>query len=217
MRPLDGPRREPTTALSGLVVLLHGYGANGEDLIALADAWRNTMTDIAFVAPNAPEPMMEAGPGARQWFALTFRDPSELWRGVSTAGPDLDGFIDAEMQRYGLPPDRVGLVGFSQGTMMALHVGLRRKTPLACIVGFSGLLAGAEHLEADVVSRPPVQLIHGAQDDLIPLDALQMTRESLAKADVANEWHICPDLGHGIDPHGFQLAGSFIDQTMRRR
>ena len=217
MRPLDGPRREPKHgSVNSLVVLTHGYGANGEDLIALADAWADSMPGVAFVAPGAPESLPDAGPIARQWFALTFRDPRELWNGVSAAGPTLDRFLDTELQRYGLAPNRLALVGFSQGTMMALHVGLRRSVAPAAIVGFSGLIAGADHLAADIVSRPAVQLIHGELDELIPFEALHMTRESLAAAGVPVEWHMRPGLGHGIDPEGFRLAGSFLRDSLRR-
>lgn len=217
MRHLDGPRREPKHGpVHSLVVLLHGYGANGEDIIALADAWMGMMPNVAFVAPDAPESLPEADPNARQWFSLTFRDPHELWNGVQAAGPALDQFLDSELQRYSLQPNRLALVGFSQGTMMALHVGLRRPEALAAIVGFSGLIAGAEHLAHDIASRPPIQLIHGAYDELIPLDALHITREALAAAGARVEWHIRPELGHGIDPEGFRLAGSFLGDSLRR-
>jgi phospholipase/carboxylesterase len=212
MRELVGPRREPTRPPAGaLVVLLHGYGANGEDLISLADAWRSLLPHAAFVAPDAPETLPPAaGFGGRQWFELTFRDPGELWRGVSAAGPILDRFLDLELKRYELRPERLALVGFSQGTMMALHVGLRRLTAPAAIVGFSGLVAGPEHLATGIRVRPPVQLIHGEADDLIPLEALHVTREALAEAQVPVEWHVRPGLGHGIDPAGLALAGSYL-------
>lgn len=214
MRQLDGPRQVPDTPVSALIVLLHGYGANGADLIGLAEAWRQTLPGAAFVAPDAPEPLPEAGFSARQWFALTFRDAGELWRGVNRAGPALDTFLDAELARYRLPASRMALVGFSQGTMMALHVGLRRTATVAGIVGFSGLVAGPEHLAESVRARPPVQLIHGEADDLIPVEALHMTREALAEAQVPVEWHVRPGLGHGIDPTGLALAGDFLRRSL---
>lgn len=214
MRTLDGPRREPGQTVTGLVVLLHGYGANGQDLISLADAWRPALPKAAFVAPDAPQPLPEAGFSARQWFELTFRDPGELWRGANAAGPILDHFLDAELQRYSLPAHRMALVGFSQGTMMALHVGLRREAAPAAIVGFSGVIAGPEHLAGQIRSRPPVQLIHGEQDDLIPVEALHLTREVLAEAQVPVEWHIRPGVAHGIDPIGLRLAGDFLARAL---
>jgi phospholipase/carboxylesterase len=213
--PLDGPRITPRGGrASALVVLLHGYGANGDDLIALGDAWRLSLPDAAFVAPNAPQ-TIPGMPGGLQWFALTLRDPSEYWRGVAAAQPALDRFLDAELARYRLTPDRLVLVGFSQGSMMALHVGPRRAAAPAGIVAYSGLLAGPEHLGA-ASARPPVLLIHGEADDLIPVDALHLAREPLAKAGVSVEWHVRPGLGHGIDPGGQFMAGHFLRQVMRR-
>jgi phospholipase/carboxylesterase len=211
---LDGPRVEPRGSATALVVLLHGYGANGDDLIALADGWRYWLPQAVFVAPNAPQ-TIPGMPGALQWFPLTFRDPGERWRGVLAARPALDRFLDAELARYRLVPERLVLAGFSQGTMLALHVGLRRNAPPAAIVGYSGLLAGPEHL-AEITARPPVLLIHGEADDLIPVDALHAAREQLAAAGVAVEWHVRPGLGHGIDPHGQRLAGHFMATALGR-
>jgi phospholipase/carboxylesterase len=209
---LDGPRIDPRAAPTALVVLLHGYGANGDDLIALADGWRRQLPQAAFVAPNAPE-AIPGMPGALQWFPLTFRDQSERWRGVVAARPGLDRFLDAQLARYRLSDDRLVLVGFSQGTMLALHTGLRRQAGPAAIVGYSGLLAGPEHL-VEITVRPPVLLIHGAEDDLIPIDALHIAREQLAQAGVGVEWHVGEGLGHGIDPAGQHLAGHFMAQHL---
>jgi len=214
---LDGPRQEPNQPATALVVLLHGYGADGADLISLAEAWQAVLPGVAFVAPDAPEPLPAAGFGGRQWFPLTLRDPNELWHGVNYAAPVLNRFLDRELERYQLSPNRLALVGFSQGTMMALHVGLRRNEQVAAIVGFSGLLAGPEHLASEIKSRPPVQLIHGEIDDLIPVEALHFTREALAAARVPVEWHVRPGLGHGIDPVGLQLAGDFLAQALGPR
>jgi phospholipase/carboxylesterase len=195
------------------VVLLHGYGANGDDLIALGEEWRRDLPDAAFVAPNAPE-AIPGMYGGLQWFRLTLRDPGEYWRGVMSAQPALDLFLDAELARYRLAPERLVLVGFSQGSMMALHVGLRRAAAPAGIVAYSGRLAGAEHL-AEITAHPPILIIHGEADDLIPVDALDTAREALAGAGVAVEWHIRPGLGHGIDPQGQWMAGHFIAQVLR--
>ena len=212
---LQGPRIDPPRGrrASAVVVLLHGYGANGDDLIALADAWRPALPNTAFVAPNAPQPIPGMY-GGLQWFALSMRDPSEYWRGVASAQPLLDRFLDAELARHGLGPERLVLVGFSQGTMVALHVGLRRATAPAGIVAYSGLLAGPEHL-AETQARPPVLLVHGEADDLIPVEALHVAREALAAAGVPVEWHVRPRLGHGIDPEAQWLAGNFIAQVLR--
>jgi phospholipase/carboxylesterase len=211
-RHIDGPRIEPRGAATALVVLLHGYGANGDDLIALADGWQPRLPQAAFVAPNAPEEI-PGMPGALQWFPLTFRDPGERWRGVVATRPLLEAFLEAELERYRLGAGRLVLVGFSQGTMLALHVGLRRGAAPAAIVGYSGLLVGPEH-QGEITARPPVLLIHGEADDLIPADALHMAREQLAAAGVQVEWHMRPRLGHGIDPEGQRLAGHFIARVL---
>ncbi|MFZ0851955.1 MAG: alpha/beta fold hydrolase [Hyphomicrobiaceae bacterium] len=209
--PLDGPRIAPRSGrATALVVLLHGYGANGDDLIALAEGWRTRLSTVAFVAPNAPEsiPGMD---GALQWFPLTLRDPHEYWRGVVAARPAIDRFIDQELARLGLGPDRLVLVGFSQGTMLALHVALRRAP--AAVIGYSGLLAGPERFD-EIKVASPILLVHGEADDLIPVEALHVAREQLAAAGLTVEWHVRPGLGHGIDAGGQRLAQGFIAQAL---
>lgn len=208
---LDGPRLAPARGKTRqLVVFLHGYGADGNDLIGLGQVWQRLLPDAAFVSPHAPEPCPANPFGGRQWFALTLRDPGELWTGALAAAPALNAFLDAELAAHGLDDAALALVGFSQGTMMALHVGLRRPRTCAAIVGFSGVLAGPEHLERDIRSRPPVLLVHGDKDELIPVDALHLTRTALARAGVPVEWHICQGLGHGIDEAGLRLGGEFV-------
>ncbi|HML07249.1 MAG TPA: prolyl oligopeptidase family serine peptidase [Xanthobacteraceae bacterium] len=219
---LDGPRITPRSGTARqLVVVLHGYGADGSDLIELGRAWQPLLPQAAFVSPHAPEPCGQA-PIGRQWFALTFRDPNERWRGVNNAAPPLERFLDAELTRHALPPSALALVGFSQGTMMALHVGLRRAVPPAAIVGYSGLLvlppgATAETLAADIKSRPPVLLIHGERDDLIPVEALFQAAQSLAALGVPAEWHLSAGVGHGIDPEGLRHGGEFLAQCFAAR
>jgi phospholipase/carboxylesterase len=212
---LDGPRLEPRGgAARRLVVFLHGYGADGNDLIEIGRAWQSLLPDTAFVSPNAPEPCGGA-PMGRQWFSLTFRDPDERWRGVNAAAPILNQFLDAELERRKLPPAALALVGFSQGTMMALHVGLRRPTPPAAIVGYSGLFvlpnnAAPEVVAGEIKARPPVLLIHGDQDELIPVQALFHATQALAALEVPTEWHISPGIGHGIDQEGLRHGGEFL-------
>jgi phospholipase/carboxylesterase len=212
---LDGPRLEPRSgAARRLVVFLHGYGADGNDLIEIGRAWQQLLPDTAFVSPHAPEPCAGA-PTGRQWFALTFRDPDERWRGVNAVAPILNAFLDAELARHKLPPSALALVGFSQGTMMALHVGLRRPTPPAGIVGYSGLFVLPNNAEPEVVAgeikvRPPVLLIHGDRDELIPVQALFHATQALAALEVPTEWHISPGIGHGIDQEGLRHGGEFL-------
>ena len=173
MPELDGPRLEPRSGPARqLIVFLHGYGADGNDLIDIGRAWQGLLPHAAFVSPHAPEPCGQA-PVGKQWFPLTFRDPNERWIGANKAAPVLESFLDAELKRRNLPPSALALVGFSQGTMMALHVGLRRAVAPFAIVGYSGLLvvppdADPDKLAAEIKSRPPVLLIHGDQDELDP-------------------------------------------------
>src|SRR4249919_1788122 len=148
MAELDGPRLAPRTGpAKQLVVFLHGYGADGNDLIEIGRAWQGLLPQSAFVSPHAPEPCAQA-PTGRQWFNLTFRDPGERWIGVNAAAPGLNHFLDAELARRQLPGSALALVGFSQGTMMALHVGLRRAVAPAGIVGYSGMLVVPEDVES---------------------------------------------------------------------
>ncbi len=149
---LTGPRRDPRgAATKQLVVFLHGYGADGEDLIALGDQWRGLLPNASFVSPHAPE-RCAGSPMGRQWFALSTTEPedprgaAERWNGVVSAQPSIDAFLDEELARLGLDESRLALVGFSQGAMMALHVGLRRKRAPAAIIGYSGLLVGPDRL-----------------------------------------------------------------------
>jgi phospholipase/carboxylesterase len=211
---LDGPRLPPAAggAARQLVVFLHGFGADGNDLIGLGREWAKVLPHAAFASPHAPEPC-GAAPMGRQWFNLTFRDAGELVRGLGQAAPALDAFLDAELTRHNLGPRALALVGFSQGTMMALGVGLKRKPGPAAIVGYSGTLANVEVLPDDPGAAPAILLVHGDMDQVIPLDAMFMAREALAHAGLAVEWHVAEGIGHGIDPYGLQLGGAFLRQA----
>ena len=212
---ITGPRLAPASGTAKqLVVFLHGYGADGDDLIEIGRQWQRWLPDAAFVAPHAPE-LLPAQPAGRQWFALTFRDPHERWRGVNHAAPGLEAFLEAELARVQLPASKLALVGFSQGTMMALHLGLRRLQPPAAIVGYSGLLVleegkGPESLAGQVRAKPPILLVHGDRDEVIPLDALFMSADALAAAEVPCEWHLSVGVGHGIDAEALRHGGLFL-------
>ena len=223
---LNGPRLEPRAggAARQLVVFLHGYGADGNDLIEIGRAWQGLLPQAAFVSPHAPEPCGQA-PSGKQWFNLTFRDPNERWIGVNKAAPVLEHFLDAELARRNLPASALALVGFSQGTMMALHVGLRRAAAPLAIVGYSGLLVvppdlKPEALAAEIKSRPPVLLVHGDSDDLIPPQAMFQASSGLASLGVGVEWHLSEGVGHGIDQEGLRHGGEFLArrlaQTLKR-
>lgn len=233
---ITGPRLPPRSGRTRqLVVFLHGYGADGNDLIEIGRQWQPWLPDAAFVAPHAPE-RVPGHPMGRQWFPLTFRDPHERWRGVNQARPGLDTFLDAELARHDLDASKIALVGFSQGTMMALHVGLRRDRALGAIVGYSGMLvmdegrsptggpgpeslgpesppAGSQQtgsLKAEVRSKPPILLVHGDRDDVIPMDALFLSADSLAEAEVPCQWHLSVGVAHGIDGEALRHGGLFL-------
>ena len=217
---LDGPRIEPRSGVPRhLVVFLHGYGADGNDLIEIGRVWQELLPDTAFVAPHAPEPCGQA-PVGRQWFPLTLRDVEERWSGVNKATPVLERFLDAELARRSLPPGALALVGFSQGTMMALHAGLRRAAPPAAIVGYSGLFVVPENVDpqafaSEIRGRPPILLVHGDRDDLIPVQALFHASQSLASLDIPVEWHVSAGIGHGIDEEGLRHGGEFLARHLR--
>src|SRR5450432_4128768 len=205
---LTGPTLAPANGnATHLVVLVHGYGADGQDLIGLAPHWQRLLPTAAFAAPNAPM-RVPGGPGY-QWFPISRIDPHEMQKGVEAAGPVLDAYLDGELARLGLPPERLALVGFSQGTMLSLHLGLRRKA--AAIVGFSGLLPGAP----PAGEMPPVLLTHGDSDTVIPPQAMFLAAAQLGLAGARVQWHLAPGMGHGIDPEGMALAGQFLNLALR--
>lgn len=210
MTQLNGPRLPAASGKADrLVIFCHGYGADGNDLIGLGQHWQRLLPTAAFVSPHAPE-RCAMSPMGYQWFGITRMTPDEMLKGVERAAPVLNAFIDAELARLELDASRLALVGFSQGTMMSLHVGLRRATPPAAIVGFSGALPGAEKLPQEIVGRPPVLLVHGDSDDMIPVQALHMAVNGLGVAGVTTRWHISRGVGHGIAPDGLDLAGQFL-------
>ncbi|MEL6979611.1 MAG: alpha/beta fold hydrolase [Pseudomonadota bacterium] len=216
-RTLSGPSRGAAQGeASALVVLLHGYGANGDDLFGLAEPLSGILPHAAFSAPNAPErtPM---SPFGFQWFPIPWIDGSSeeaMREGFVQAEADLDAFLDAELTRHALTADRLALIGFSQGAMMALQAAPRREPSVAGVVGFSGRLADASRLAQEARSKPPVLLVHGDQDDVIPVAALEEARSGLAAADFPVRWHVSAGVGHGIAPDGLQLAAEFLREVL---
>ena len=210
---LDGPRIHPVgTPAKSLVVFLHGYGADGNDLIDIGRLWAPLLPTTAFVSPHAPVPCAES-PMGRQWFPLAGVDPAKLRDGVLGAAPILDAFLDAELADHRLSDDRLALVGFSQGTMMALHVAPRRSNRIAGVVGYSGLIPGPEFLAAEAKHQPPVLLIHGDADPVVPSLALFAAERVLGDAGFPVEWHMRPGLAHGIDQEGLDLGLEFLKRV----
>ncbi|SNR41658.1 alpha/beta hydrolase [Puniceibacterium sediminis] len=213
-RVLQAERREPVSGETrSCVVFLHGYGANGADLLGLADPLAEHLPDTLFVAPDAPEACAGA-PFGFQWFPIPWLDHSseeEAEAGLIQASVDLNAFLDALMVDEDLLPEQVVLVGFSQGSMMSLHVAPRREDPVAGIVAFSGRLLQPELLVDEVVSRPPVLLIHGDADEVVPPQSLPQAAEALQEAGFKEIFgHIMKGTGHGIAPDGLSVALAFI-------
>jgi phospholipase/carboxylesterase len=208
---LDGPTSAPTTGAAprSLVILLHGYGSNGADLIGLVPYWRAALPDTLFLAPDAPQACPGA-PGGRQWWPLTSLSPEARAAGVRIAAPALNAYIDSQLAAHGLGENRLVLVGFSQGTMMALHVGPRRIKALAGIVGYSGMLADPDALVTEAASKPPVLLVHGDADEVLPVTALHQAKSRLQALGFQVAAHVSPNLGHSVDDTGLQLGASFL-------
>ncbi len=203
--PVEGQAR-------ALVVLLHGYGADGADLLGLADPLSPHLPGVAFVAPDAPD-RLPGSPFGYQWFPIPWIDGSseaEAEAGLQVAAADLDAFLDERLAAEGLEPSQLAIIGFSQGTMMALHVAPRRARPIAGIVAFSGRLLHPEALEAEARSKPPVLLIHGDQDDVVPFADLEVAGEALTSAGFETYAHIMQGTGHGIAPDGLTSALAFL-------
>ena len=211
MAPLSGPRRPPRAGgpPRQLIVLLHGVGADGYDLIDLASAMAAALPGAAFVAPHAPDPC-DMAPFGRQWFSLRDRRPEALLLGAQAVALALDPFLDAELERHGLADHQLALVGFSQGAMAALHVAPRRPRAPAAVLGFSGALLGGERLAEEARSRPPVLLVHGDADEVVPVEATYAAVAALHAAGIPVQWSIRRGLGHGIDPESVAHGAAFL-------
>ena len=201
--PRDGSKPEQ------VVLLLHGVGSDGDDLINLATYFGRVLPKAVFIAPNAPF-RFDGGPMGFQWFSLADPSKEKKLEGVKMAAPILNALIDHLLAELGLDESKMALIGFSQGTMMALHVGPRRVKPLAGIIGYSGALVGDELLASEIKSKPPVLLMHGEADPVVPPDLMYHAEDTLKAAGVPVAAYLSPNLGHGLDDMGIQLGMEFL-------
>ena len=214
MTTIDGPSIHPLSGSQAkqLVIFCHGYGADGNDLIGLANYFQQILPDAYFISPNAPEscPM---NPMGYQWFDFTSNDPDLIWKKVNDAGEILNNFIDNKLNELNLSDKDLSLVGFSQGTMMSLHVGLRRSAAMSSIVGFSGRLIREDTLFDDMKSKPPIYLIHGDQDPMVPYSDTINAAKILKDLDVDVQSHISPNTPHSIAQDGLEIAIKFLSSN----
>lgn len=216
-RTLSAGRRAPASGtVRSAVVFLHGYGADGNDLLGLADPLAPHLPDTLFLAPDAPQRCV-GNPFGYQWFPIPWIDGSSeaaAAEGMAQAAEDLNAWLDGMLASEGLAPGQVALVGFSQGTMMSLEVAPRRPEPVAGIVAFSGRLLGPERLAAETVSRPPVILIHGDADEVVPPQSMPEAGEALQAAGFTVYGHVMRGTGHGIAPDGLSVALAFLKDRL---
>lgn len=216
-RELKVGRKAPQSGqVKSAVVFLHGYGADGADLLGLADPLGPHLPDTVFLAPDAPEPC-SGNPFGRQWFSIPWLDGSseaEAAAGLARAAGDLNAFLDGLLASERLTAAQLALVGFSQGTMMALEVAPRRAEPVACVVAFSGRLLRPDALAAEAVSKPPVLLLHGDADPVVPFEDMSLAGDALVSAGFDTYGHVMKGTGHGIAPDGLSIALSFLKQNL---
>ena len=192
-----------------LVVLLHGWGADGNDLIGLAPALQPSLPHARFVSPNAPDPC-DQNPMGRQWYSFADERPQVMKAGYERAARLIDEFLDAELARLNLDDSRLALVGFSQGAMMSIYVALRRARPCAGVVAYSGKMIDADGLKTELRSRPPVLLAHGDADPVVPVASLHEAVGTLAEHELSAQWHVSQGVGHGIDPGALEAGATFL-------
>tara|TARA_R110002111_G_scaffold160981_6_gene227443 strand:+ start:289 stop:951 length:663 start_codon:yes stop_codon:yes gene_type:complete len=217
IRPLSSQRRGAAPgAAKSMVVFVHGYGADGADLLGLADPLAPHLPDTVFYSPDAPDACFGA-PAGRQWFPIPWLDGSSeavAHAGLLRAADDLNGFLDARLAEEGLTPAALMLVGFSQGAMLCLHIAPRRPVAIAGVVSISGRLLVPGHLAAEAVVKPPVLLIHGDQDPVVPFEDMGIAGNALVAAGFETLGHVMHGTGHGIAPDGLSATLSFLHERL---
>ncbi len=196
-----------------VVILLHGLGSDGNDLISLAPEFAHILPDAHFISPNAPF-NCDMSPFGYQWFSMTEWTEDAMKRGVRDAAPILSHFIDETLERFGLSDDKLVLAGFSQGTIMSLYVGMRREKPCAGILGYSGIFLNDEDMQAEIRSRPDICLVHGMMDPVVPYMFHEQAVKELKAAGCSPEAHSRPMLAHSIDSKGIEIGRNFLDRVL---
>lgn len=212
---LSGPMAPPRAGgkAESVVIFLHGLGDSGAGLIDLAAPFSAFLPHTAFLSPDGPEPYAMA-PFGRQWFGLQDWSQQSIYDGVVRAAPFLDAFIDEQLAAYQLPPSRLALLGFSQGCMMGLHTGLRRLPQIGAVLGYSGALVGPERLAAEIRARPPVMLVHGMMDTVVPYAAMPVSAQYLKSNNVPVVMESRAMLGHSLDEEGIVKGAKFLAEHL---
>lgn len=211
---LTGPEMKPRHGhAKRAVIFLHGYGSNGEDLLSLASYL--DLPETYFLSPNAPFAFEMGYPGGYQWFGLADRDPVRIVREIKVAAPILNNFIDETMARLNLAEDKIALVGFSQGSMMSMYTSLRRPKPLGGVVAISGALKGGASLKEEITARPPICIIHGMLDEVVPFSSMKDAEDILKENNVPVETHARPQLGHSIDEKSLGIINKFLTKSVQ--
>ena len=212
---LSGPSFGPAGGgkAEKLVVFLHGWGANGADLIGLAPHFARALPTTLFVSPDAPFPC-DANPAGLQWFSFADNSQTQLLAGARLAASLVTAYLDEQQRELGLTDADTVLIGFSQGAMLALHVALRMKRHLAGVIGYSGVLIAAETLKEEITSKPPVLLVHGERDSVVPPQASQVAQQFLSHAGLDATLLMRPMLAHGIDEEGLRQGLAFLQKVL---
>lgn len=215
MKELKIVERKPKSGNKAkqLIIFLHGLGADGNDLISLSEFFAKSLPDAHFISPDAPYPC-DMAPYGRQWFSLQERNEEKILAGVKNVEPIVNAFIDKKRDELGLEDKNVALIGFSQGTMLSLHIGFRREKALGAVLGYSGALVASHLLKDELKSKPSLCLIHGEADNIVPFDAFTSAMSVLQKQGITVHGYSQKNLGHGIDPAGIQIGVKFLTDSM---
>ena len=213
---ISGPIIEPSSGNppKQMIIFVHGYGADGNDLIGLANYFQSTLPEAIFLSPHAPE-ACSMNPSGYQWFDLTSTDPAVLWSKILVAADHLNEFIDSKLLEYNIAEENLALIGFSQGTMMSLHVSLRRKNTMAAVLGYSGRLIGADLLKDDLISKPSIYLIHGDQDPMVPYQESLTAEKVLKVYSIDIKTHISEHTQHSIAEDGLRIGVDFLASKLK--